>query len=45
MTRVKPTFSVPQLSVLYFKVTKLVLVIINPFEPTLFATESHVMCA
>jgi hypothetical protein len=35
MTRLKPTLPVPQLSVLYLRVTKLVLVMMKPFEPTL----------
>ena len=45
MTRVKPLFSVPQLSVWYLSVTKLVLVMMNPLLPTELGWESQEMWA
>ena len=41
--RVKPLFSVPQLSVWYLSVTKLVLVMMNPLLPTELGWESQEM--
>ena len=43
ITRVNPFFSDPQLSVWYLRVTKFVLVMMNPFEPTDFGSDSQEM--
>ena len=45
MTRLNPLFADPQLSVWYLRVTKLVLVMMNPLLPTLRGSESHEMWA
>ena len=45
MMRVKPLFSVPQLSVWYLSVTKLVRVMMNPLLPTELGWESQEMWA
>ena len=45
MTRLNPLLADPQLSVWYLRVTKLVLVMMNPLLPTLRGSESHEMWA
>ena len=45
MMRVKPLVLVPQLSVWYLSVTKLVLVMMNPLLPTDLGSESQLMWA